>query len=81
MTARDDYPSLLEPWNGPTVDDCDDALDEIDRLRRWKEEALPRLAVLHEMHDTLPIGRQAQLGESMDQAVLEFVQEQASSFD
>ncbi len=45
MTARDDYPLVGKLHKDDVMHrQCHDALNEIDRLRRWKEEALEVLS-------------------------------------
>lgn len=45
------------------------ALDEIERQRRWKAEALPLLAQLERCHDLLPPEARAFFGHSKADAV------------
>lgn len=46
---------------------------EIERLRRWKMEALEELRKLEQMHDMLPDSWKAELGKSKSDAVLHFI--------
>jgi hypothetical protein len=62
MSARDDYPQLARAWGT----DIARALDEIDNLRRWKDEAMQVLAEWQQCYDTLAeSGHPAPLGMSM----------------
>lgn len=67
MSARDDYP-MLDATRQAQI-----ALDEIDRLRRWKAEALPLLALLDHCHELLPPDARAPLGHSKAEAVEKFL--------
>lgn len=49
------------------------ALDELDGLRRWKDEALPLLELLERCHGLLPAEARAPLGHSKAGAVEQFL--------
>ena len=49
---------------------------EVERLREWKAEAMPLLALLDRCHDLLPLAEQAQLGESKAEAVEMYLERQ-----
>lgn len=48
-------------------------MDELEHLRRWKEEALPLLRQADRIHDLLPKEDQAPLGTSKLDAVERYI--------